>query len=134
MFGDVKTCVNRQKSMQSKQNAILARQTTFRIPSTCPNVSSSSHVPPPKIVIAGIGDSGTRGVRNLLYKLGVQMCSIVNPASDNECSMLPHNNIYSLLACTRGHVYLASPSPYRSFDWLATFSCAFFSSSGSTRK
>ena len=90
--------------MQSKQNAILARQTTFRIPSTCPNVSSSSHVPPPKVVIAGIGDSGTRGVRNLLYKLGVQMCSIVNPASDNECSMLPHNNIYSLLACTRGHV------------------------------
>lgn len=39
--------------------------------------------PGPDLVITGIGDSGTRGVQDLLHKLGMRFCSATNDANDN---------------------------------------------------
>lgn len=37
----------------------------------------------PNLVIAGVGNSGTRGVKDLMQKLGLQMCYDVNDSQDN---------------------------------------------------
>lgn len=91
-------------------------KTTFKLNPECPSGSGGT-VPPPRLVITGIGDSGTRGVRNLLARIGLRMCDIVNSASDNECTMVAHNHVYSLLACTHGHItasgYQRCTTPFR---------------------
>mmetsp|Transcript_24251 Transcript_24251/g.46054 ORF Transcript_24251/g.46054 Transcript_24251/m.46054 type:complete len:342 (+) Transcript_24251:86-1111(+) len=44
--------------------------------------SSDVHSTPP-VIIAGIGDSGTRGVKELMQTLGLRMCNEVNENQDN---------------------------------------------------
>mmetsp|Transcript_147778 Transcript_147778/g.275399 ORF Transcript_147778/g.275399 Transcript_147778/m.275399 type:complete len:343 (-) Transcript_147778:39-1067(-) len=58
----------------------------------------SSDVHAPNLIIAGIGDSGTRGVKELMEKLGVQMCEDVNDSQDNiRTDPLLHPRIVPLI-------------------------------------
>jgi len=42
----------------------------------------------PSVVIFGIGDSGTRGVKVAMQNLGVHMCHSTNPSQDNLKTMV----------------------------------------------
>lgn len=61
----------------------------------------------PDIVILGIGDSGTRGVKGMMQSLGVAMCHNVNPTQDNRFTMPAQNKIWALLRAAEGHVSAA---------------------------
>ena len=94
---------------------LLAALTVLRGPSTSlvrahdsprcgPEDGLLPRQPPPTVIIMGIGDSGTRGVKLLLNRLGVRMCDAVNPSEDNELTMPPHELIPALLRCSNGHI------------------------------
>merc|ERR1719188_1707995 len=56
----------------------------------------------PDIVIFGVGDSGTRGVKEMLEHLGVVFCHEVNKAGDSMWHIMDY--IPSLLSSSNGHV------------------------------
>lgn len=67
-------------------------------------VDAVSHQTRPHIIIAGLGDSGTRGVRDLMDAVGVGMCSCTNPSMDNNLSFPVHDCVDNLLAGGNGVV------------------------------
>jgi len=58
----------------------------------------------PDIVIAGIGDSGTRGVRQMMEHLGVAMCHYVSVNDDNLHTFGTNKYITPLLEAAGGSV------------------------------
>ena len=82
---------------------------------------SAGHAPPeniipmplelrrPDIVITGIGDSGTRGVHDLLQNLGVAMSSATNPAHDDIMTRPALSSLPSLLNASGGAATRPSP-------------------------
>ena len=65
---------------------------------TSDNSSHGSLLHRPNLVISGVGDSGTRGVKNLLEALGVTFCrKHSNKAGDNKLTQTTHGCIPRLL-------------------------------------
>ena len=62
----------------------------------------------PNVVIFGIGDSGTRGVRTLYHVGGVAMCNETNGADDDWPSRVSDACIDHLLMTNRGKMSIAS--------------------------
>jgi len=61
---------------------------------------------PGPFVVVGIGDSGTRGVKTLMERLGVNMCSNSSHgfSQDNKDTKPVHGFINALLRASKGHV------------------------------
>jgi len=75
----------------------------------------------PDIVIFGVGDSGTRGVKAMMENLGVAMCGMTNPSGDNLNTMETHKYISELLLEANGRVSArkgnwSSPSSKRAIE------------------
>ena len=79
-------------------------------------VNAVSHQTRPHIIIAGLGDSGTRGVRDLMNAVGVGMCSCTNPSMDNNLSFPVHDCLDNLLQGGNGVVskaaFMKTKSPW----------------------
>uniref|UniRef100_A0A7S1FI27 Protein-tyrosine sulfotransferase n=1 Tax=Noctiluca scintillans TaxID=2966 RepID=A0A7S1FI27_NOCSC len=76
---------------------ILGGVRAFRIPQ-----HAKSSVP--DVVIFGVGDSGTRGVKAMMEHLGVAMCFNTTDAGDNMYTQPTQSMIGELLRAANGHV------------------------------
>lgn len=66
------------------------------------------------IIIAGVGDSGTRGVKELMEKLGVDMCWDTNDSQDNQrTDPLLHPKVIQHLKNILRHKHRISLSAYQ---------------------
>jgi len=67
-------------------------------------IHGKAATPTPNVVIVGIGDSGTRGVKLMMQHLGISMCSQTNATEDNALTKPAHQYIPSLLEAANGRI------------------------------